>query len=341
MKHFEFWNPRLFESPYYAYLAWLCLKNGLGLRTLAKANYALDHGEIGIGSKLATQLAFDQSRFLPSELVPGNNSPESKVSQLSAFAERYCFPIIVKPDMGCVGKGVTKINSTEHIHAVVSSLSTDYIVQQFTPNNVEFGVFFVRHSGRGRITGINGKEFPAVVGDSKRSLQELAEAHPRFTEHWDLFLQYLDTSYVPAKGEPVQLSFIGSHTMGCKFTDDSHLLTQALEAEIIRIADSQPGFNFGRLDVKSPSVDSFQQGDFVVIEVNGVASLPTHMFDPQHSLRQGYDIFLEHARHLVTAAVEQRHQAMPLLPGPEILRKVRASQQALNQAHSDSLARAQ
>lgn len=340
MKHFEFWNPRLFESPYYVYLACLCLRHGLAPQNLAKANYALDHGEIGIGSKLATQLAFDQTKFLPSALIAESSTKEEKVTQLEVFADRYAFPVILKPDMGCVGKGVTKIASAEHIHSIVGSLSTDYIVQQFTPNNVEFGVFFVRHSGRGRITGINGKEFPAVVGDSKRSLQELAEAHPRFTAHWDLFLQYLDTSYVPAEGESVQLSFIGSHTMGCKFTNDSHLLTPELEAEICKIADSQPGFNFGRLDVKAPSMEAFQQGDFVVIEVNGVASLPTNMFDPEHSLLQGYRIFFEHARHLVKAAVEQRHQPMPLLPGREILRKVQASQQALNEAHDNSLARA-
>ncbi len=322
------------------YLACLCLRHGLAPQNLAKANYALDHGEIGIGSKLATQLAFDQTKFLPSALIAESSTKEEKVTQLEVFADRYAFPVILKPDMGCVGKGVTKIASADHIHSIVGSLSTDYIVQQFTPNNVEFGVFFVRHSGRGRITGINGKEFPAVVGDSKRSLQELAEAHPRFTAHWDLFLQYLDTSYVPAEGESVQLSFIGSHTMGCKFTNDSHLLTPELEAEICKIADSQPGFNFGRLDVKAPSVEAFQQGDFVVIEVNGVASLPTNMFDPEHSLLQGYRIFFEHARHLVKAAVEQRHQPMPLLAGREILRKVQASQQALNEAHDNSLARA-
>ena len=68
-KHFEFWHPRVFESPYYLYLvvgAWL---RGLSIKSLAKANYALDHGEIGIGSKFKTQMAFNQARFLPTELL--------------------------------------------------------------------------------------------------------------------------------------------------------------------------------------------------------------------------------------------------------------------------------
>lgn len=65
MKHFEFWPLRLFELPYYLYLAAGALARRLPPRFLAKANYALDHGEIGIGTKTRTQFAFDQTRFYP------------------------------------------------------------------------------------------------------------------------------------------------------------------------------------------------------------------------------------------------------------------------------------
>jgi hypothetical protein len=60
MKHFEFWHPRLFEIPYYLYLLVASSVRGLSIKSLAKANYALDHGEISIGSKYKTQHAFDQ-----------------------------------------------------------------------------------------------------------------------------------------------------------------------------------------------------------------------------------------------------------------------------------------
>ena len=78
MKKYEFWNPRLFELPYYLYLGWRCLISGVSIRNLAKANYALDHGEIGLGSKLKSQLAFDQQFFLPSELLLDKDSIEQK-----------------------------------------------------------------------------------------------------------------------------------------------------------------------------------------------------------------------------------------------------------------------
>ena len=69
MKHFEFWPPRLFEAPYYLALAWGCLRHRLAPRDLAKANYALDHGELGLGSKFSTQMAFDQAYFPATQLL--------------------------------------------------------------------------------------------------------------------------------------------------------------------------------------------------------------------------------------------------------------------------------
>lgn len=337
MKHFEFWSPRLFEAPYYLYLGLLCLRHGLGIRDLAKANYALDHGEIGIGSKLATQEAFDQSHFLPAIVLEAAAPFEEKIRDTLIFAEQHGWPLILKPDMGCVGKGVSKLDCAASARARLRDSVGDQILQKFTAHNVEYGVFFVRVNGHAKISGINKKHFPTIIGDGTQSIQELAEGHDRYTAHWPLFLQYLDTTKVLKKGETFQLSFIGSHTMGCKFTNDHDLHTPALERAILDICNSQPGFNFGRLDVKCESEKAFQEGKFVVIEVNGVASLPTHMFDPAHSLREGYSIFMEHARYLAQAAADNRQQAMHLLPYKEIIQRVKQSQQALDGLHASAL----
>ncbi len=338
MKHFEFWHPRVFEAPYYAWLAMLCLRHGLSVRSLAKANYALDHGEIGIGSKLATQLAFDQQYFLPSELLTGTQSADEKALQIQAFIQAHGSPAIIKPDMGCVGKGVRKVFDNAELPAIAAQLQQDHILQKYCDLDQEYGVFYIRSQGEHRITGINQKHFPSVVGDSKRSLRELAEAHPRFTRHWDLFLQYLDTSVVPAKGQAVRLSFVGSHTMGCKFTNDSHLASDAVYRRIGELAEGQPGFNFGRLDVRAACRDAFLDGEFVIIEVNGVASLPTHMFDPNHSLLEAYRILLAHAGHLARIAAEHRGQSMQLLPTRTIWQRVKENQQQLNRIHDVTLA---
>ena len=334
IKHHEFWPPRLFEIPYYLYLGLQCLRRGIGVKTLAKANYGLDHGEIGLGSKYQSQCAFNQDYFLPTVLIPADLSLEEKKQQMRDFVQRYGYPAILKSDVGCVGKGICKLASDRDIEHKAPLLLGDYILQQFTPFACEYGVFFVRERGVPRVTGINKKHFPTVVGNGRDTLLQLAQGHERYSEHWPAFLQSLDTARVPAPGEEVRLSFIGSHTLGCKFTDDSALLTPALERAVYDFFESQPGFNFGRCDIKAESEAAFQRGEFVVIEVNGVASLPTHMFDPQYRLGEAYGIFFEHARYLAKIAQEHRQQAMPLLPYRQVLRRVRANQSLLNRVHA-------
>ena len=332
-KHHEFWSPRIFEIPYYCYLLWQCIRQGVGIKTLAKANYALYHGEIGIGSKYESQLAFEQSRFLPTELLKAHFSDDAKQQQVTAFAERYGYPVILKSDVGCVGKGIRKVNSAQEVADVIPLLAGDYLIQQFTPLSFECGIFYIRSQGQPRITGINQKHFPFVMGNGVDSIQQLARQHERFNQHWQSFLQYLDTDTVPAKGEKVGLSFIGSHTLGCKFTDDTDMLTPALEQALFKVFDSQPGFNFGRVDVKAEDAAALQRGEFVIIEVNGVASLPTHMFDPDFSLPEAYRVFLRHAKYLVSIAKEHEQQPMDLLSYWGVIQKVKNNQALLNQAH--------
>ncbi|NOX52095.1 MAG: hypothetical protein GXP16_16400 [Gammaproteobacteria bacterium] len=118
------------------------------------------------------------------------------------------------------------------------------------------------------------------------------------------------------------------------FTHDTHLLTPKHERAVSAVCDSQPGFNFGRLDVKTQSEEKFRQGDFVVIEVNGIASLPTHMFDPNNSLREAYKIFLQHGKYLTKIADEHRQQPMQLKSYADIWHLAITNATLLNKLHN-------
>jgi len=333
MKSFEFWHPRVAEAPYYAYLLAQCLKLGLPPLHLAKANYALDHGELGLGSKFDTQFKFDQRYFLATELLEPNTPVDELREKVEQFAQQHGFPVILKPDIGAVGKGIRKIRDAQDIEQAVTTLQGDHLLQAYTDHPTEFGVFYVRRMDTPQITGINQKHFPSVIGNGRSTLKQLAEQHERYTQHWQMFLRYLDLSYVPASKETVRLSFVGSHTMGCKFTDDTAQLTPAIKKTINEICDTQPGFNFGRLDVKAASEAAFRDGEFVVIEVNGIASLPTHMFDPTNSIRRAYEIFFAHARHLAHTAQEHRQENMDLDSLTDIWRKAKSNYGQLNEIH--------
>jgi len=327
----------VFELPYYLTLIAGCLRHGLAPKSLARANWALDHGEIGIGSKYATQLAFDQSLFPATLHVSSDETTDAKAEAIRTFAAEHGYPVILKPDNGAVGKGLMKVD-VEAVNAAAARLHCDYMLQAYCPAPMEFGVFWRRERGRGQISGINQKHFPTVTGDGVRTLGALADAHPRRTHHWDLFLGEHDRARVPAAGEAVRLSFVGSHTMGCKFTDDTHLATPELLAALDALLADQPGYNFGRLDLRCESVAALQAGEFTVIEANGVASLPTHMFDPRHTLGRAWAIFVEHGRALVRIAAEHRHVEMELAPWREIGRRVAANRATLDAAHAGALA---
>lgn len=332
-KPYEFWHPRVFEAPFYVYLGFQCLRNGIGLKPLAKANYNLDHGEIGIGSKYESQMAFNQASFLPTSLVKDTLTLDEKKIFILNFIEEHGYPIILKSDVGCVGKGIVKITTLADLDEKIPLLIGDYILQKFTHFPYECGIFYVRQQGVPKITGINKKHFPEVCGNGKDNLMTLAKDHERYTHHWHSFLQYIDTQRIPAAGEHVGLSFIGSHTLGCKFTEDDYLLTPALEQAIFKVFEDQPGFNFGRVDVKSASEEALLKGEFVVIEVNGVASLPTHMFDPKFSVFQAYKIFFQHAKYLAEIGREHKDKPMELLSLREVLAKAKSNQSMLNKVH--------
>lgn len=337
LKHFEFWPARVFETPYYLWLLALCVRYRLPPKFLAKANYALNHGEIGLGSKYETQMAFPQKHFPPTCLLEMDTPFNDRRQSILAFAKQHGWPLILKPDMGAVGKGIIRLDSTTNLDVVVREMIGNHLLQAYCRLPEEFGIFYVSVGGKSTITGINQKHFPTVMGDGSASLRELANNHPRYSHHWPIFLKYLDLDRTPKLGEAVRLSFIGSHTMGCKFTNDSALLTDDLLQAVREVCEPQPGFNFGRLDVRADSPEALQAGNFCVIEINGVASLPTHMFDPSNTLRQGYGIFLSHGSLLAKVANEHREEPMLLMSLRELRESVFDNQRRLNEIHQQLL----
>ncbi len=96
-------------------------------------------------------------------------------------------------------------------------------------------------------------------------------------------------SEVPAKGQRMCLTLAGNHCQGTMFKDGGALLTPALERAIDGIARQHDGFFFGRFDVRYESEDALREGrGFKIIELNGVTSESTNVYDPSWSLWTAY-----------------------------------------------------
>jgi len=102
---------------------------------------------------------------------------------------------------------------------------------------------------------------------------------------------------VPAAGERVQLVEIGTHCRGAIFLDGGDTSTPALEEVIDRIAKTFDGFFFGRFDIRVPSRQDFMAGrNMKIVELNGVTSEATHIYDPKLSLFDAYRVLFQQWR---------------------------------------------
>ena len=102
---------------------------------------------------------------------------------------------------------------------------------------------------------------------------------------------------VPRAGELIQLVEIGAHSKGTIFLDGTHYKTDVLEAAIDRICRGFDGFYFGRFDLRVPSLAALQQGrDFKIIELNGVTSEATSIYDPKNSVFDAYRVLCQQWR---------------------------------------------
>ena len=140
---------------------------------------------------------------------------------------------------------------------------------------------------------------PVLLGDGRRTLKELILWDDRAICMSDFFLRKNSERIqeVPAAGESVQLVEIGTHCRGAIFLDGGDTITPELEEVIDRIARTFDGFFFGRFDIRVPSRQDFRAGrNMKIVELNGVTSEATHIYDPKLSLFDAYRVLFEQWR---------------------------------------------
>jgi len=194
----------------------------------------------------------------------------------------------VKPDVGERGVGVRWAQGPADVETYLAHEAGAIVLQQAHDGPFEVGLFYIRHpdAPRGHLFSITEKRFPVVTGDGRASVADLIGRHPRYRLQADVFLARLaDADRVPAAGETVRLGRAGNHCQGTEFRDGHHLRTPALEAAIERIARHLDGFHFGRFDVRYASPGALARGEgFAIVELNGVTSEATHIYDPDATL---------------------------------------------------------
>jgi len=298
----EFWPPYLFYLPVLAYIAYLGIKFRRWTLFTA-ANPAIPSGGfVGESKHRILDDLKDAAAWLPCSTLLTCVDPAQRIAEAEEFMRQHGlqFPIVLKPDAGQRGSGVAIVRSSRKLREYLTLAAYPVILQEYVPGE-EYGVFYYRYPGdeRGQILSVTEKRMPILVGDGKRTLEELILADDRAVCMSEFYLRKNaeKVQEVPAFGERVQLVEIGTHCRGAIFFDGSDTMTPALEEVIDRIAQTFDGFFFGRFDIRVPSRQDFMAGrNLKIVELNGVTSEATHIYDPKHSLLDAYRVLFQQWR---------------------------------------------
>lgn len=272
-------------------------------------------------SKKAIYELIPQQYYPKTELIKEATTLDEILKTIENAGIKY--PLIAKPDIGLRGSAVKKIDSISDLKSYSQKANFDYLIQDLIPYENEVGIFYVRFppdaSGekQGKITGIVAKEFLIITGDGVSTTEELIKQNPRY----ELQLKVLKQEYgkkllaILPKGEKLNLVPYGNHARGAKFIDGSNWINPKLTAVINEMCLQIPGFYFGRLDVMYNSWEELLNGkNFSVVELNGAASEPTHIYDPRHSLLFAWKELARHITFMYEISVENHKKGSPYLP---------------------------
>lgn len=286
----EFWSIYVLYTPivFYSLVLWIKFKK---ITVVTAANPGMEEGGFKGESKneILKKIKSEGSvaRFI---YLDSQKKSTDLIDSALSFMELNSlkFPIVLKPDKGERGKGVQIIKDLDELKFNLSNLSEAHILQEFIDGK-EFGVFYYRYpcNENGNIFSITKKNKLTVTGDGKQTLEQLIlrdsravfMAQTHFNKHLD------DLYSIPKQGKKIILTELGTHSRGSLFLDGSELISDNLIKKIDEISKSfKDGFYFGRYDLITGSVEELSKGENIkVIELNGLTSESTNIYDPKHS----------------------------------------------------------
>ena len=323
---FEFWPSWLFYIP--VVIFWILL--GLRHRSFSLPTAANPRVETGglCGERKSTILddaGPEASAWIAPYIVfrTGKNDLDRVMPALAAA--QLAVPLVVKPNIGCNGTGVRLVESVETLEATLAAFPRDIelMLQTLVTFEGEAGIFYVREPGAsaGRITSLTLKQAPILLGDGISTVRELILQDERSKHIPDIYtprlLSRLDQ--VLRAGEALRLVFAGNHCKGSIFSDGSQDITKTLTGRIDAIVRDIPDFHFGRLDVRFETRADLRVGErFRIIEINGVGSEATHIWDRTTRLWTAYRDQFEHYRIAFEIGAEMRRRGVTPTPLPEL-----------------------
>ena len=283
--HWEYWPSSLFYIPNLPYAFYLAAK-AKHPAFFSVANPSIKSSGNGTESKFAT-LALIPEKYKPKTILHvAESSIFDTLEKLKTAKIEY--PLIAKPDIGFRGLLVQKINSETELINYLEKYPLHIVIQEFIAYKNECGIFYLRNPNEenGKITSVTLKKFLMVIGDGTSTLKELIVKDKRASLYLDFLVEIHqeDLKRIPNFGEEVKLSVIGNHSKGTQFLNGNHLINNKLQSTFDDLSKNINGWFYGRIDLKYNDFAEVENGsDFKILEINGIISEPTHIYDAENS----------------------------------------------------------
>lgn len=218
---------------------------------------------------------------------------------IADFAEKHGWPLVLKPDIGERGTGVTIVRTTEEAHHWIDLIvESQAMVQEYIPG-LEVGIHWacLPNKSSGKVTSLARKLPQSLTGNGKDTLERLLLNDPRAAAMAKHFLKQFEIrlTEIPAAGEKIILTELGTHCLGAIFEDARDWITPELSQALDEVGLSYEGFHFGRYDIRVPNEEHLRRGEgLVILELNGVTGEPAHIYQPNYPLRHGLKDLRKH-----------------------------------------------
>ena len=323
----EYWPWYIVYIPVFIYWLWSGLRSR-AIFWISAANPGFEYGGI-IGASKKKILDKIPKKYVPKTLLIEHDTELPEILNRLEISE-LSFPLIVKPDIGERGFHVTLVVDKAELKNYLKDKDEDHLIQEYLDMPIELGVFYYRmpNETTGRVSSIVMKQLLKVTGNGESSIVELMGQDSRAAQQVARLRDAgkIDLDRIPALNEIILLEPIGNHVRGTTFLSANHLINAGLTQVFDTLSKQIIGFYYGRYDIRCESLDALYQGEFKIMELNGSASEPAHIYSPGYPILKGYRELLFHWKVLYKICrINNRSgiEYMPFKVGWAALRKSR------------------
>lgn len=238
----------------------------------------------------------------------------------------FHFPVILKPDNGERGKDVFLLNNVNEFNQLKQNYK-DYLIQEYIDTDCEYGVFvvFFPHTAEFKITSLTEKKYFEIEGDGFNNIEKLILQKDRGIVSFEKLKNNskLDLNCIPLKGEKLIIHKMGNHNKGTEFIDIGNKISDKMNEQFSALMTMLPGIQYGRFDVKTKSFTDLETFDYMkIMEFNGLAAEPIHIYDSRVGFMNAIKSFLTHHRLIIDISKYNKQKGIKPASSIKTLKKV-------------------